>query len=69
MQALRAATAARAASTQAFPSYLVNAPATEVTTLNNGVRVASEVSTANRHAHRYATRHSCNRAGVKGLLR
>lgn len=27
-----------------FPSYVLNAPATEVTTLRNGVRVASEVS-------------------------
>lgn len=26
-----------------FPSYILNAPATEVTVLNNGVRVASEV--------------------------
>lgn len=27
-----------------FPPYLLNAPATEVTTLQNGVRVATEVS-------------------------
>lgn len=27
-----------------FPSYVLNAPATEITRLNNGVRVASEVS-------------------------
>ena len=27
-----------------FPSYVLNAPATEVTTLSNGVRVATEVS-------------------------
>ena len=34
----------RAASLRpAFPSYLTNIPATEVTTLSNGVRVASEV--------------------------
>ncbi len=26
-----------------FPAYVLNAPATEVTTLPNGVRVASEV--------------------------
>ena len=27
-----------------LPSYIVNAPSTEVTSLRNGVRVASEVS-------------------------
>ncbi len=27
-----------------LPSYIINAPATEITTLRNGVRVASEVS-------------------------
>lgn len=32
----------RAFAADAFPSYVLNAPATEVTTLGNGVRVASE---------------------------
>jgi len=35
-------TSARAFSSQ-FPSYVLNAPATEVSTLGNGLRVASEV--------------------------
>lgn len=49
MQALRvgaraASSAVRVAEEQ-FPSYLLNVPATEVTTLSNGVRVATEVRT------------------------
>lgn len=41
--ARRAVTGTRALSTGVdFPSYVLNAPATEVTTLSNGVRVASE---------------------------
>lgn len=31
-----------------FPAYLLKAPATEVTTLGNGVRVATEVRTSRR---------------------
>jgi processing peptidase subunit beta len=33
-------------SAEHFPAYILNAPATEVTTLPNGVRVASEVRVA-----------------------
>ena len=32
-----------AAAVESFPSYVTNAPATEVTTISNGLRVASEV--------------------------
>jgi hypothetical protein len=39
----RAAAAARRHASAEVPSYLANAPATEVSTLRNGVRVASEV--------------------------
>ena len=46
--AVRAAATAAASNVRcmstAFPSYLLNAPATEISTLNNGVRVASEVN-------------------------
>lgn len=51
LQLLRAGAAPRAFASQAvraderFPSYVLNAPATEVSTLKNGVRVASEVRT------------------------
>ena len=43
--AVRLAPPSRSASSaaSAFPSFLTNIPATEVTTLSNGVRVASEV--------------------------
>lgn len=50
---LRASTSAAscfssaAAAVQEFPSYILNAPATEVTTLPNGLRVASEGSHGN----------------------
>lgn len=47
-----ASTGARRLATSAlkeqYPAYVLNAPATEVTTLRNGVRVASEVSPSAR---------------------
>ncbi len=48
MQAVKASSrgfaAVAAPASKDFPSYVLNAPATEVTRLSNGVRVASEVS-------------------------
>ena len=41
-RALASQATAKASSSAAFPSYIMNAPATEVTTLGNGLRVASE---------------------------
>jgi hypothetical protein len=42
----QALSSSRALSTKGFPAYVLNAPLTEVTTLGNGVRVASEVGVA-----------------------
>ncbi|CAM9266495.1 unnamed protein product [Discosporangium mesarthrocarpum] len=39
-----AASAARPAASAAFPPYVINCPATEVTVLSNGLRVASETN-------------------------
>ena len=53
VQLLRGATrglssSAELRAAERFPSYVMNAPATEVTRLSNGVRVATEVSTRAR---------------------
>ena len=59
--AVRLAPPSRSASSaaSAFPSFLTNIPATEVTTLSNGVRVASEVRASAPAPRRAARSFAC----------
>ncbi len=60
LQAARASSrsfAAVAAPSIQFPSYVLNAPTTEITRLGNGVRVASEVSDRTSSCRRFVSPH------------